>query len=263
MDSALKSSTGQQVAPKIRLPQGGLKGARGGREGAGGSPSAAAASPRRRPAPLPSLTAAVGDVPAAEPLPLGPVEQPRALEEKRRGEDVTPQRGQQVQSGRHPAAENPLRCPEPAPDEAEAAVQGEPLRERLGEPLRERLPLRPRSRTARPPPPGRQRAPCAGAGVPGRARPSLRGSARGWRREGLGRGPEAILPPPRPHGRFVAANRHRPLRSPLPVSFSVVLFMLLTVLEQGALGKFNSLRRVRGGYCLLGRQREVFSTRQR
>lgn len=187
MDSALKSSTGQQVAPKIRLPQGGLKGARGGREGAEGSPSAAAASPRRRPAPLPSLTAAVGDVPAAEPLPLGPVEQPRALEEKRRGEDVTPQRGQQVQSGRHPAAENPLRCPEPAPDEAEAAVQGEPLRERL--------PLRPRSRTARPPPPGRQRAPCAGAGVPGRARPSLKGSARGWRREGRGRGMRRFCPP--------------------------------------------------------------------
>lgn len=68
----------------------------------------------------------MGDVPAAKPLPLGPVEEPRALEEKRRGEDVTPQRGQQVESGRHPAAGKAASLPAAGKsDEAEA------LRERL------------------------------------------------------------------------------------------------------------------------------------
>lgn len=89
----------------------------------------------------PSLTAAVRDVPAAKALPFGPVEQPRALEEESGGEDVSTQRGEHVERGRHPALVTAVRVAVPA--RSRLAGRGAPSGSGGSEGA---APLRPRSR---------------------------------------------------------------------------------------------------------------------
>lgn len=101
------------MAPKIRRgEEGWARSGHGSAEirTAGGAAPSNEGPPSPPPAPL---TAAVRDVPAAEALPLGPVEQPGAFEEQRRGEDVSSQRRQHVERRRHPALLRPPRARTP------------------------------------------------------------------------------------------------------------------------------------------------------
>lgn len=225
INSALNRGTGQQVASKIRLREEGLKGARckprtprspsgasrarragaaprrregavpaGPREPGGDRPSGAAES-RKPPAPpplhprTPSLTAAVRDVPAAKALPLGPVQQPRALEEKRGGEDVSTQRGEHVERGRHPAAltggpgpscRGPLSLSQPAAGSRRGGAAAGRGGSEAAAALRERSRC---ARAAAPAPRGAQRAGAAAPrpSLPAPGREGLPAAAAAWR----------------------------------------------------------------------------------